>query len=754
MSLPTPNLYYSFNIPDKNLYNNIQNWANGYPVYDASLNNAYISRQNYYIGNGSLEMPKNRITTPPIAKSSITKTYTTLSSAVSNDQLRMVLCDYGTSTVATGAVYYRTRANTGVAFPNTDTTVPNSSGSRYYRVAITGDGNRLVTCQHDDGSGTGYVYFSTWTQGAFPALTRTLDNIKRQYYGLSITKDGSRMVVSTNTNIFFTNWNGTNYDSFTQTLVTNPPTLGLWIGIGISYNGDRICYGDNLTSFRLSYWNGSNYNNGVVIRTYTDGITRSAFFNNDASVLFLSFINNTTTSMEIANNMPTAVLPASLDLHGLWCVDTTNNVTIYSAPYANTSLYITDASYITTGGYSYANVNASAIQIGSTPGTSGLTFAVWFRSNYNITYSRIFDFANGAQDNIVIGILNNHVYFATQNGVNVSLVDFINYNINDNIWYHLVITLACSNTTTAINTCTAYINGGGTINTNQFSNSTYYYPRVINRANNYLGRSNFSENPQFFGNIDDFRVYPRVLTDSEVNQIYNTRGVTNNYRNSTVYRLYNVPVETANYDLTIATPTMGSNQTYFYWNDPNAGAKSATPNGRAIVNKSNPYNFKYTYNNTVPYSQVNVTFVCDDFVTLKVNGSTIVNNGRWATVYTQNAIPINSGNNLFEFLCYNTGGPAVFAAYVVSSNNSTYLFSTNFTTSGWSVDISGFFSNGYPTSALLMNESSGAKTNIGTTFFQSQNLDLSNNQSSKNIPASNIFFRTNNVDFKDLFSNY
>jgi hypothetical protein len=54
MSLPTPNLYYSFNIPDKNLYNNVQNWATGFPVYDASLNNAYISRQNYYVGNGSL----------------------------------------------------------------------------------------------------------------------------------------------------------------------------------------------------------------------------------------------------------------------------------------------------------------------------------------------------------------------------------------------------------------------------------------------------------------------------------------------------------------------------------------------------------------------------------------------------------------------------------------------------------------------------------------------------------------------------
>jgi hypothetical protein len=192
---------------------------------------------------------------------------------------------------------------------------------------------------------------------------------------------------------------------------------------------------------------------------------------------------------------------------------------------------------------------------------------------------------------------------------------------------------------------------------------------------------------------------------------------------------------------------------YFYWNDPIAGLKNATPNGTAIINKSNPYNFKYTYNNTVLYSQVNVTFVCNDIITLKVNGSTILNNGTLLTIYTQ-TVSINSGNNLFEFLCYNTLGPAVFAAYVVSTDNSTYLFSTNYTTIGWSVEVSGFFSNGYPVSALLANESSVAKTDIGTTFFRSQNLDLSSNQANQQVPALDLFFRTNNVDFKDQFFKY
>jgi hypothetical protein len=754
MSLPTPNLYYSFNIPDKNLYNNVQNWATGYPVYDASLNNSYISRQNFTIGNGSLEMPKNRITTPPIAKTALTKTQDTLSVAVSNDQLRMVTCEYP------GSVSFRTTTTPGV-FSNDSSTVSNSATKYYYRVVISGDGNRLVTCDNNGGNG-GYIYFSTWNSTAFPALTQTLETNLRVYHGVTITNDGSRLVASTNTAIFFSNWDGINYGQLIQTLETIPPTNGVWMGIGISSNGDRVCYGDNLTSFRLSYWNGSNYNKGVIIRTYSGStnMTRSSVFNNDSSLLFLSFINNAATSIEIAKynpttngydffyNIPTGIVPALLDSHGLCCVDTNTTVTIYLAPYSNSNIYVTEAAYITTNGSSYANVNANAIQIGSTPGTSGLSFAFWFRSNYNGTWARICDFGNGvAQDNILIAINGNNLRFGIYKGAQSTEPDFITYNINDNKWYHAVITLACSSTTLASNVCTAYINGS----TNTFTNTAYLYPNVINRTNNYLGRSNWDVDPQFFGNIDDFRVYPTVLTAAQVNEIYNIRGLTNNYRNSTVYRLYNVPVETVGYDSKILN--MGSNTTYFYWNDPKAGLNNATPNGTTIINKSNPYNFKYTYNNTVPYLQVNVTFVCNDIITLKVNGSTIRNNGTLLTIYTE-TVSINSGNNLFEFLCYNTLGPAVFAAYVVSTNNSTYLFSTNFTTNGWSVEVSGFFSNGYPVSSLLTNESGAAKTNIGTTFFRSQNLDLDTNQANKQVPASNLFFRTNNVDFKDQFFKY
>jgi hypothetical protein len=46
------------------------------------------------------------------------------------------------------------------------------------------------------------------------------------------------------------------------------------------------------------------------------------------------------------------------------------------------------------------------------------------------------------------------------------------------------------------------------------------YPANVARFNNYIGRSNWSSDPYFTGNIDDFRVYKRVLTPTEVSTLY------------------------------------------------------------------------------------------------------------------------------------------------------------------------------------------------------------------------------------------
>jgi hypothetical protein len=41
-----------------------------------------------------------------------------------------------------------------------------------------------------------------------------------------------------------------------------------------------------------------------------------------------------------------------------------------------------------------------------------------------------------------------------------------------------------------------------------------------NLPNLYIGRSQFTVDPYFDGNIDSFRIYDRALSDNEINAVY------------------------------------------------------------------------------------------------------------------------------------------------------------------------------------------------------------------------------------------
>ena len=337
MSFPAPKLYYSMNISDVNLNKQLINWAPVPPVYDANIGTSYISNMNYKVGIGSVEFPKN------IASFGTRTTITTPSSitsfvgiSVSQDQLRIIICGFNSN------IYYATRTSTSNAW-SSFTTITGTTSAKYYRCGLTSNGTRGVTCIFG-----GLVYYFTWPSGqAAPnTLTVTLDTTARNYYGIAITPDGSMIVASTDTNIFFASWNGSNYGVFTQTLntvtLTSTQAKGSYfIGIGISSTGDRIAYGafnnsSNSNSWYLSFWNGTNYNDSKSIVSLSDSATlntRSVYFSIDSSIIFLSYVGNSGASVvygkynDSINNydnfaiIPSATIPFSLDTHGLYYVD-------------------------------------------------------------------------------------------------------------------------------------------------------------------------------------------------------------------------------------------------------------------------------------------------------------------------------------------------------------------------------------------------------------------------------------------------
>jgi len=150
-----------------------------------------------------------------------------------------------------------------------------------------------------------------------------------------------------------------------------------------------------------------------------------------------------------------------------------------------------------------------------TPGNNGLTIAYWFKTNNSIGWSRLFDFGNGGANNNWLQSPSNGLSVYNGNAPvlqpNVSPMEFAN-----NTWYHSVWTLTPAPNASATSTWNYYING---VLIKTHSNGGY--PQPITLTTNYIGKSNWDVDPYYNGAIDDFRLYNRVLSDSEVTSLYN-----------------------------------------------------------------------------------------------------------------------------------------------------------------------------------------------------------------------------------------
>jgi hypothetical protein len=144
---------------------------------------------------------------------------------------------------------------------------------------------------------------------------------------------------------------------------------------------------------------------------------------------------------------------------------------------------------------------------------NGLSFSFWFASRNTLTWGRIFDFGNGApRDNIIVFINSNNLGLAAFNGSVGHQFNDIFSSVNDNVFRHVVWTLNSSGT------WRIYINGA--LHTTKTGRT---YPKNVDRTLNYLGKSIWSQDPNFIGSIDDFRIYKQELNQADVTTLYNYR---------------------------------------------------------------------------------------------------------------------------------------------------------------------------------------------------------------------------------------
>ena len=147
----------------------------------------------------------------------------------------------------------------------------------------------------------------------------------------------------------------------------------------------------------------------------------------------------------------------------------------------------------------YANVPSFKVS------NEGFSIAMWFRGN-NVDVGQLIAFGKSDLDSIVIESQGTNLDFTVSvDSVAMKWTDALYYKVNDNKWRHLVWTLSPDAT------WTLYMNG----QLYRIQEAMNYPFTLAASGINSLGRG-------YNGALADFRIYNRLVSECEVQQVYQT----------------------------------------------------------------------------------------------------------------------------------------------------------------------------------------------------------------------------------------
>ena len=201
---------------------------------------------------------------------------------------------------------------------------------------------------------------------------------------------------------------------------------------------------------------------------------------------------------------------------------TLNGTTSYAAGKINNALVL-------DGSTGYASLPAGIVS-----SLNNFTISAWVKASSVSTWSRVFDFGTGTTAYMFLTLnAGSYPRFAITTNSNGS-EQVINGTtaFTTGVWHHVAVTLSGTTGTLYIDGVAVASNTGMTLKPSSLGSTTQ----------NYIGKSQWSD-PYLNGSVDDFRIYSRALSASEISSLYSsTSSATTN----------DEPVST---DTTLALPT-------------------------------------------------------------------------------------------------------------------------------------------------------------------------------------------------------
>ena len=394
------------------------------------------------------------------------------------------------------------------------------------------------------------------------AFSSTLPNFINNTVGVSFSFwwKANSSTQTTFSRIFNFGANNSSINNSIYFRASSPPRLGFFGSSG--NNQDRTITG--VTGFNNGLWKhvvwtmtystGATstwniYINNVLVGTYTSSEEYPNNVTYDVAAIGTRYLNDAASSDYSANGYISdfrvydIVLSQSnvTDLYNKVYVNNTNLLIQYPKNFSDTLFTLQSGAKIVREPPDIDNIYPS-LYLATDPalnyhrgsylsipplvktGTNGLSFSIWWRAGATYAnqgpWARLFSFSNGKNRDTIEFVLNRSTLgypaLTVHNGIKFgdNSIDSLT-SLCDGTWKHIVWTMTYCAPTQTTSTWTVYVNGTATAVTTAGT-----YPNNVSRKYAYIGQSAYILDSYPTGDFADFRVYGAVLTQANVNSLF------------------------------------------------------------------------------------------------------------------------------------------------------------------------------------------------------------------------------------------
>jgi len=247
---------------------------------------------------------------------------------------------------------------------------------------------------------------------------------------------------------------------------------------------------------------------GVTSATYTDtGLANGVAYY--YVVVAVNIHGSSPDSAEVSVTPSTLVVQLKFDESaGTTAADSSdraNHATLVNGPTFAAGKFVNAITFPAT-----ASQHAK-LPSGITSGVTDFTISTWVKLNSSSNNTRIFDFGTGTNNYMELCPKTSANGFVRYEIVSSGTLQQINttYTFPTGVWTHVALTQSGTTGTLYINGTSVGTNAGLTLKPSNLGTTTL----------NYVGRSQWSNDPYLNGTLDDFRFYSQAMSAAEINAL-------------------------------------------------------------------------------------------------------------------------------------------------------------------------------------------------------------------------------------------